>query len=332
MSSGRITGGFGEKPRTPRFTPQGVAWPTDVSEGIVQTLLSSAGSRGVTSAPVAKKYAGQVAAGSARVVSGGSAKYADIASKIVSGVDPLVYSKDVLEMYPGGRSGLVGEIGDVLYLFTSGDGDGGTSRLSQVQSGFEQSADLVGRNKLAETQSQIEYLTGLSNQMARELPYGEQWFLETAEANIKAKYGTGAQMSKSQYDGLEIAERQRLRNIAWATETAMNDYLAQVSKLQGFMNGFGPAPSAIVTKLFADLSAEIDKILKEFAAAQSILDAKYASEQAAAQSAANSNYCKEQNAAMNNYIRMSKEFNDAVKAALADFTATSAAFLNKVGV
>jgi len=319
MSSGRITGGFGEKSRTPRFTPQGYAWPTEVSEGIVQTLLSSAGSRSGAS-PIGKRAAAQVASGVGRLVSGGSAKYADLASKIVSSVDALIYSKDVLAMYPGGRTGLISEIGEVLYLFSVRDGDGGAARLSQIQSGFEQSADLVGRNKSADMQSQIEYLTSLSDQMARELPYGDQWFLETAEANIKAKYGSGSQMSKSQYDGLEIAERQRLRNISWATETAMNDYLAQASKLQGFMDGFAPALSAIVTKLFAELSAEIDKILKEIAAAQAGLDA-----------AATAKYCAAQTEAMNNYIRLSKEFNDAVKAALVDFTATSATFLNKVG-
>ena len=320
MSSGRITGGFGEKPKPPRFTPQGVAWPTEVSEGIVQTLLSSAGSRGGAGA-VAKKYVGPVAAGSARAVSAGSEKYMELSSKIVSGLDSLAYSKDVLAMYPGGKTGLINEIGDVLYWFMSGNQNDGSTRLSQVQTGFEQAADFVGRNRTAELQSQIDYLTGLSNQMARELPYGEQWFLETAEANMKARYGSGSQMLKSQYDALEIAERQRLRNIAWATENAMTEYNRQVSQIQEFMDNFGSALSAIVTKLFADLSTEIDKIAKDAAAAQSVLDAD-----------ASAKYCKEQSEAMNNYIRMSKEFNNAVKSALEDFTATSSSFMNRVGV
>jgi hypothetical protein len=43
-------------------------------------------------------------------------------------------------------------------------------------------------------------------------------------------------------------------------------------------------------------------------------------------------YCSDQAAAMNNYIRLSKEFNDAVIAALADFSATNAEFWNKAGI
>lgn len=326
MATGRITGEFGEAPRKKPFVPQGYAYPAEVSVGIVQSLLGTYGSR--TAPEPVLRQATVVSAGAARGVSAGAAQYTAKAEQMLATVDGLEYAKDIIGMYPGGRAGLVSELGDAFYLILKGDSDGGITRIGQIQTGFEQAAELVSSQKLADLQRQIDYLMALSDKMAKELPYGEQWFLETAEANIRAKYGSGGNMLKSQYEALEAAERQRLREIAWKTEDAMNAYLAQAAQLQGFANSIGAAVANIVTKLFAAVVQEIQKIAAEGQAAQDIINKAAA----AARAAEIAKYCSEQTAAMNNYIRLTNEFNAAVKSNLDEFKATSAAFWNKLGV
>ena len=301
------------------FTPQGYAFPTEVSEGLVQNLLGTYGSRGA-SGPATKKTT-VLTGDAARAVSEKAAQYAAVAEKIVAGVDAYSYAKDVFAMYPGGRAGLVGEISDVFYQYLTGNNAGGEARLTQVQDGFQKSADLLGRQKQADLQNQIDYYMANANRMQTELPYGEQWFIETAEANMAAKYGSGAQMLKSEWDGLFAAERARLREIAWETERSMNEYLAQATQLRGFADAIGPALTSLVTKLFGDVSQQVQ-----------ILASQMAAKAAEAQAAEVAKYCSDQTAAMNNYLRLSKEFNDAVTAALADFTTTNADFWSKAGI
>jgi len=320
MSVGKITGGVGKKPNSPQFYPQGYAFPKEVGEALVVELLRTAGSRSPGGAPVYSS-GGQVAVGSARGVSAGATKYADLAAKVVSGIDGLAYSKEVVAMYPGGRAGLTNEISDAFFQVLSGDTGGGMDRLSQVQSGFEQAAELVSKQKQNDLQSQSNYAMSMADKMARELPYGESWFLETAEANMKARYGTGASMLKREWDVLEEAERKRLRDLAYNAEIAMDTYTTKARELQGLADSFGPALSKLVTTLFNGVTGEVDRIFKEVAA-----------DKAAKQAVVAAKYCKDQTDATSNYIRLSNEFNSAVKSALDDFVATNAAFWSKIGV
>lgn len=323
MTPGKITGSIGESKkvglRDARFYPQGIAYPASVSAGLVQDLIGSYGSRSLPTDMQVKRST-YVGGGAAHVVGSEGAKYAAIAASLVAGIEGMTYAAEVLGKYPGGKSGLINEIADVFYQYMSGNSTTGEARLGLIQAGFEEAVGLVSKERQANMQNQIDYLLYISDRMTKELPYGEAWFLETAEANIRATHNPSS-MKKWQWDELLTAEAQRLRWIASETERNLDAYNRQIAELKGFANTIGPALSELVTRLFGAVSTEIQKIAAEAAKANE-----------AEQAAAREKYCAEQTAAMNNYIRLTKEFNDVIEAALMDFTAANSEYWVKVGI
>jgi hypothetical protein len=315
MGIGRITGNVGKVPsgiKTAKFDAQGIAYPVEVSEGLVQQLLGSYGSRSSVPIPV-KKRQENVYGGAARDVTAEAKQYAIVAAQLVNNLAGMQYSDDVIALYPGGKNGLTNEISDVFYQYLSGNSSAGESRLAQVQSGFQSAVDLLTKKKQTDFQNQIDYLQQMYDTTAKELPYGYQWFLETAEANTTAKFPL-ASTPKWKWDEEYNKEIDRLKWVNSETEQSLNDYKSQLDSLESYSQTIGSSLSSIVTKLFGDVSTQITKIAEESSAA------------------ANAKYCSDQLAAMNNYIRLSKEFNDAVDAAVADFKATNSDFWSKVGI
>jgi hypothetical protein len=261
-----------------------------------------------------------VSGGAAHAVGSEGAKYVATATSLVNGVEGMTYATEVLGKYPGGKTGLINEIADVFYQYMSGNSVTGEARLGLIQAGFEEAVGLVSKERQANMQNQIDYLLYISDRMTKELPYGEQWFIETAEANIRAKYNPSS-MKKWQWDDLITTEKQRLRWIAAETERNLDAYTRQIADLKGFANAIGPALSELVTRLFGAVSTEIQKLAEEAA-----------KNNEAEQAAAREKYCSEQTAAMNNYIRLTKEFNDVIEAALTEFAAANSEYWVKVGV
>jgi hypothetical protein len=316
MGVGRVTGNVGKKipsgVKTATFNAQGYAYPAEVSEGLVQQLLGSYGSRSSVSVPV-KKYQGYVHGEAARDVSKEAKEYAIVAAQIVNNLSGMNYSSDVIALYPGGKDGLINEISDVFYQYLSGNTADGESRLAQVQSGFQSAVEVLTKKKQTDFQNQIDYLQQMYNVTAKELPYGFQWYLETAEANTTAKFPL-ASTPKWKWNEEYNKELERLKWIDAETERSLNEYKSQLNSLESYSQTIGSSLSGIVTKLFGDVSAQISKIAEERSAA------------------ANAKYCSEQLAAFNDYNRLSKEFNDAVDAAISDFKLTNADFWSKVGI
>jgi len=331
MSIGRITGNIGANKSHIKFVPQGIAYPTVVSETLVQNLLGTYGGRSATGEIPRYKKSAIVTGKSAREVSEESKKYFDTAGKIVSGIESMEYAQDVIGLYPGGKTGLISEISDVFYLYLNGENIKGANRLSQVQAGFEESVELVTQQKKADLQSQIDYLIAMSDKMTRELPYGEAWFLETAEANTTAKFPL-ATTKKWLWEEEYEKEIKRLRWVASETETARNEYTRKSQELQGYADRIGTALSNMVLNLFNAVIAEIQIIAKKNAEETAIEEEKRRKKQEEESKIAKEKYCKEQTEAMNNYSRLSKEFNDALAAAMLDFNTTNAEFWVKVGI
>lgn len=321
MSFGRITGSIGKavpRDEEPEFFPQGIAYPTEVSAGLVQDLIGTYGSR--TPSDPQYKRTTYISGGAAHEVSGEGAEYIQTATRIVSGIEGMNFASDVLSRYPGQKAGLIAEIADVFYQYMTGNSTSGEARLGQIQAGFQEAVDLVTKQKQADMQNQIDYLMYISNKMAKELPYGEAWFLETAEANIRATNDPSS-MKKWRWDELISAEAQRLRWVAAETERQMDAYEKQAAELRGYASAIGPALSEMVTKLFGDVAAEIQG-----------LSAESAKRLAAEQAEAIRKYCSEQQAALDNYLRLTKEFNAVIEEAVTNFTVTNTEFWSKVGV
>lgn len=234
----------------------GEAYSAGVSEYITQLLINSYGNRKVGQG-ISVTYTGLDPAPAANTVSSFSLDYRNYGEKVAENIANQKYGEEILSVFPGGKDGFISEVSDMLSYIGRFDSEDAQKKLTAIEQEFLTAFKLALKNKQTNLQNAITYYKAVAEQFKNELPYGNSWLQETAQANVTVKYGT---ITKSEFSELYSQENQRLQRISKDYEDAQNTYQEAYSDFEYLAYNAQAVITSLLTELVSAVSTQITAI------------------------------------------------------------------------